>query len=163
MTKLFKISAVVAAMALVVPALALAKKPDDAGSKGKGKKAPAVKLVTANVFGEVTANDGSTMTVLVSKASGQAKACKGKSLAFDVSNAKVHTADNDADTDMDIADVLVGHNVKVRGKVTLTKGKKLTCAQEAETTVAKAVHNRTTPKPEEAEETETETEVTPTV
>ena len=154
--KQFKIFAVVAAMALVVPAGAIAKKPDDAGSKGKGKKAPAVKLVTANVFGEVTANDGSLMTVLVGKASGQAKSCKGKSLVFDVSGAKVHTADNDADGDMDMADVLVGHKVKVRGKVTLTKGKKLTCAQEAETTVAKAVHNRTTPKPADDGEEETE-------
>ena len=152
-----KIFAVVAAMALVVPVGALAKgRPEDPGSKGKGHGK--TKLVTANVFGEVTENTGSSMTVLVGKASGQAKACKGKSLVFDVSSAKVHTADNDADTDMDIADVLVGHKVKVRGKVTLTKGKKLTCAQEAETTVAKAVHNRTTPKPEETEE---EVEVTP--
>jgi hypothetical protein len=156
--KQFKIFAVVAAMALVVPAAALANKPEDPGSKGKGKKAPAVKLVTANVFGEVTANNGSSMTVFVSKASGQAKACKGKSLVFDVSTAKVHSADNVADGEATAADVLVGHKVKVRGKVTLTKGKKLTCAQEAETTVAKAVHNRTTPKPEEGEE---DAEVTP--
>ena len=152
----FKFFAVVAAMALVVPVGALAKRPDDAGSKGKGKKAPAVKLVTANITGEVTANDGSSMTVMVAKASGHAKACKGKPLTFDVSGAKVHTADNDADGDMDMADVLVGHNVKVRGKVTLMKGRKLTCAQEAETTVAKAVHNRTTPKPADAGEEETE-------
>ena len=152
MKKHSKIFAVVAAMALLVPVGAIAKgKPEDPGSKGKGHGK--TKVVTANVFGEVTANDGSSMTVLVGKASGQAKACKGKSLVFDVSSAKVHSADNVADGEATAADVLVGHNVKVRGKVTLTKGKKLTCAQEAETTVAKAVHNRTTPKPDEAEVT----------
>ena len=150
-----KISAVVAAMALIVPAGAIAKK----GDKPSKSKAPAVKLVTANVFGEVTANDGSTMTVTVGKASGQAKACKGKSLTFDVSGAKVNTADNDADADMDAADVLVGHLVKVRGKVAVSKGKKTTCSVAAGTVLpAKQVHNRTTPEPEEAEDTE-ETEV----
>ena len=147
-----KIFAVVAAMALIVPAGAIAKK----GEKPSKSKAQTVKMVTANVFGEVTANDGSTITVLVSKASGQAKACKEKSLTFDVSGAKVNTADNDADTDMDATDVLVGHLVKVRGKVALSKGKKTTCSVEGVTTAAKAVHNRTTPKPEEVEETETE-------
>src|SRR5687767_12060703 len=105
-------------MALVVPAGAIAKKDD---KPVKAKKAPAVKLVTANVFGEVTANDGSTMTVMVGKASGQAKACKGKSLTFDVSNAKINTADSEpADGVIGAADVLVGHLVKVRGKVALS-------------------------------------------
>ena len=146
-----KISAVVAAMALLAPASAVAKRPEDKPAK---TKTPKVKVVTANVTGVVTANDGSTMTVTVAKASGQAKACKGRDLTFDVSDAKVNTADNDADGDMDAADVLVGQSVKVRGKVALSKGRKTACSV-AEGTVlpATAVHNRTTPKPEEAEET----------
>ena len=149
--KNLKISAVVAAMALLVPAGAIAKKPEDPGSKGKGH-AKKTKLVTANVTGEVTANDGTTMTVMVGKASGQAKACKGKALSFDLSKARFHTADNDGDGDMDAADVLVGHVVKVQGKVAVSKGRKTTCSVPDGTVLpAKQVHNRTTPAPEEAE------------
>ena len=152
-----KISAVVAAMALLVPVGAIAKRPEDPGSKGKGH-AKKTKLVTANVTGAVVSNDGATLVVTVAKASGHAKACKGKDLSFDISSAKFHTADNDADGDMDAADVLVGHVVKVRGKVAVSKGRKTTCGPESSVTPAKAVHNRTTPKPAEDEETETETE-----
>ena len=154
-----KISAVVAAMALLIPAGAIAKRPENKPAKGK---TPKVKLVTANVTGEVTANDGATMTVTVAKASGHAKACKGKSLTYDVSAARVHTADNDADGDMDAADVLVGHVVKVQGKVALSKGRKTTCSVVDGTVLpARKVHNRTTPKveveeTEEAEEIEVE-------
>ena len=110
----------------------------------------------ANVKGVVTANDGTAMTVTVNKASGHAKACKGVDLTFDVSEARIHSADNEPDGDVDAMDVLVGHEVKVRTKLALLKGKKTTCSVEGQTTAAKAVHNRTTPKPEEAEETETE-------
>ena len=156
-----KIFAVVAAMALLVPAGASAKRSEDKPEKGNkhGKaqkdKAPKVKLVTANVKGTVESNDGSTMTVLVKKASGHAKACKESSLTFDVSGARIHTADNDADGDMDAADVLVGHDVKVRAKVLLSKGRKTTCnVAEAEVLPAKAVHNRTTPKVEDDSEEE---------
>src|SRR5688500_9859862 len=87
-----KISAAVAAMALIVPAGAAAKRPEDRPAKAKTPKA---KLVTANVTGVVVSNDGSTLVVTVGKASGQAKACKGKDLTFDISKARVHTADND--------------------------------------------------------------------
>ena len=161
-----KIFAVVAAMALLIPAGATAKRPEGKPEKGnkhgdfggpKKAKTPKLKVATANVKGVVTANDGTTMTVTVDKASGHAKACKGLSLTFDVSEARFHTADNDADADMDAADVLVGHAVKVRAKVAVTKGRKLTCASEGETLPAKAVHNRTTPQVEdEAEETDEE-------
>ncbi len=149
-----KISAVVAAAALLIPAGAVAKRPDDKPAKGDkhgkshkpGKaKTLKVKLVTANVKGTVESNDGTTMTVAVAKASGQAKACKGMTLAFDVSDARFHTGDSDADGDMDAADVFVGHDVKVRAKVLLSKGRKTTCSvAEAEVLPAKAVHNRTT-------------------
>jgi hypothetical protein len=152
-----KISAVVAAMALLVPAGAAAKRPDDRPAKAK---TPKVKVVTANVTGVVTANDGATLTVTVAKASGHAKACKGSDLTFDLSKARFHTADNDADGDMDAADVLVGHVVKVQGKVALSKGRKTSCSVAAGTVLpARQVHNRTTPEPEEADETE-ETEET---
>jgi hypothetical protein len=156
-----KIFAVVAAMALLVPAGAAAKRPEDRPAKGnkhgkahkQGKvKTQKVKLVTANVKGTVESNDGSTMTVVVSKASGHVKACKGETLTFDVSGARIHTADNDADGDMDAADVLVDHDVKVRAKVTRTKGKKTSCSALEGVITAKAVHNRTTPKVEDDSE-----------
>lgn len=147
-----KVSAVVAAMALLVPAGAAAKRPEGKPKKAKDRTE---EVVTANVKGIVTANDGSTLTVLVEKASGQAKACKGRELAFDVTGARIKTADNDADMDMDALDVLVGHAVKVRGKVAISKGRKTTCSVGEEDVVsAKAVHNRTTPKPEDEEEPE---------
>lgn len=155
-----KISAVVAAMALLVPAGAAAKRPDDKPAKAK---TPKVKVVTANVTGVATVNADGTLTVNVAKASGQAKACKGSNLTFDVSNARFHTADNNADGVMNAADVLADHVVKVQGKVALSKGRKTACSV-AEGTVlrAKQVHNRTTPQVEEAEETE-EVEETPAV
>src|SRR5688500_11767746 len=90
-----KIFAVVAAMALLVPAGAAAErsehKPEKGNKHGKAhkEKTPKVKLVTANVKGAVESNDGSTMTVLVKKASGQAKACKDSVLTFDVSGARI--------------------------------------------------------------------------
>jgi len=185
----------VAAMALLIPTGAIAKRPEDKPAKAekaekhstietpdatietpdatietpdvtdetppKAKKTPKVKLSTANVKGVVTANDGTTLTLTVDKASGHAKACNGLELTFDVSEARFHTADNDADADMDAADVLVGHAVKVRGKVARTKGRKITCALEGQALPAKAVHNRTTPSFEDdTEETEgDETEV----
>jgi phage-related protein len=163
--KNLKMYAVVAAMALVVPAGAIAKKPESKPHKGK---TPKVKLATANVKGDVTANDGASMTVTVVKASGHAKACKGQSLTFDVSKARFHVADNDADGDTDAADVLVGHAVKVQGKVAITKGRKTACAvAEGQVLPARQVHDRTTPQvddgddaeeTEDADEAETETD-----
>ena len=161
-----KIFAVVCAMALIIPAGANAKRPEgkpEKGSKhadfGKSKKAkePKLKLASANVKGVVTANDGTTLTVTVDKASGHAKACKGMELTFDVSDARFHTADNDASGQMDAADFEVGHAVKVRTKLALLKGKKTTCAAAEELALfAKAVHNRTTPQVDEDEADETE-------
>jgi hypothetical protein len=160
-----KILAVAAAMALLIPAGAIAKRPDDKPAKGNkhGKfekskaKTHELKVATANVKGVVIANDGTTMTVMVEKASGHAKACKGVELTFDVSEARFHSADNDANTVVDAADFRVDDVVKVRAKIAATKGRKLTCASEAETVAAKAVHNRTTPPvDDETEETEEE-------
>ena len=149
--KNLKISVVVAAVAMLVPAGAIAKKPDDRPAKKPAK----AKLVTANVTGTVVSNDGATLVVTVGKASGQAKACKGRDLSFDISKARVHTADNDADGDMDAADVLVGHVVKVQGKVAVSKGRKTTCSvPDGQVLPAKQVHDRTTPKPEATDETE---------
>ena len=169
----FKTFAVVAAMALLIPAGATAKRPDDKpvkghkhGSaekgnhgKGKGKGKNALKLATANVRGSVESNDGTTMTVTVDKASGHAKACKGETLSFDVSSARFHTADNDASGEADAADFRVGDEVKVRAKVARTKGRKTVCNLVEGTIVAKAVHNRTTPKVDEDDEATDEEEV----
>ncbi len=176
--------AVAAAMALLIPAGALAKpkedkpdKPDKHGELGgpqdkhgqfdealdeqsdvpdeesdapKQAKEPKLKLASVNVKGVVTANDGTTMVVTIEKASGHAKACKGLDLTFDVSQARFHTADNDADSDMDAMDILVGHSVKVRTKLALLRGRKTTCAAAEELALpARAVHNRTTPQVEE--------------
>ena len=160
-----KIFAVVAAMALLVPAGATAKRPEGKPEKGskngkfggqKQAKEPKLKLASANVKGVVTANDGATMTVTVAKASGHAKACKDMDLTFDVSEARIHSADNEPDGDVDAMDVAVGHDVKVRTKLPLLKGRKTTCAAAEELALfAKAVHNRTTPEVDE-EETEVE-------
>jgi hypothetical protein len=131
------------------------KKPAKA-EKPKKAKDPKGKLATANIKGVVDSNDGSTMIVTVNKASGHVKGCKGAALTFDVSTARIHTADNDADGDADAADVLAGHAVKVRFKVARAKGKKSSCASlEGDAVVAKAVHDRTTPPVEdETEETD---------
>ena len=153
-----KILAMVTAMALLVPAAAIAKRPEGNPEKGSKHghfdkaKTPKLKLASANVKGVVTANDGTTMTVTVEKASGHAKACKGLSLTFDVSEARFHTADNDADGDMDAMDVRVDDVVKVRTKLALLKGRKTTCVAAEELAIAaKAVHNRTTPEVDEEE------------
>ena len=173
MSSHFKIFAVVAAMALLIPAGATAKRPDDKPVKGqkhgkadkgnhgkaKGKGKNALKLVTVNVKGTVDSNDGTTMVVTVDKASGHAKACKGESLSFDVSSARFHTADNDASGDADAADFSAGDAVKVRAKATRTKGRKSVCNLVEGTIVAKAVHNRTTPEVDEDEEATDEDEV----
>src|SRR5688500_15130574 len=100
-------------MAVVVPAGAAAKRGEDRGGKGK---APKAKLVSATVKGAVAAHDAGELVVSVKKASGQAKACKGKELTFDVSKARFRTPDHNGDGKKDAADVLVGHTVKVKGK-----------------------------------------------
>jgi hypothetical protein len=154
-----KIFAAVAAVALLIPAGASAKRPEGKPERGnkhgqsEGKRHATeqqLKLASANLKGVVTSNDGTTMTVMVSKASGHAKACKEMELTFDVSEAKLHTADNNASGDMDTLDFEVGHVVKVRTKLALLKGKKTTCAAAEELALsARAVHNRTTPQVEE--------------
>ena len=168
----FKTFAVVTAMALLIPAGATAKRPDDKPvkghkqgklekgnhGKGKGKGKNALKLSTVNVRGSVDSNDGTTMVVTVDKASGHAKACKGESLSFDVSSARFHTADNDASGDADAADFRVGDEVKVRAKAARTKGRKTVCNLVEGSIVAKAVHNRTTPQVDEEDEATDEDE-----
>ena len=163
MNSLLKIFAMVAAVALLVPAGATAKRPEGKPEKGnkhghfggpeaKEHKEPKLKLASVNVKGVVTANDGTTMTVNVAKVGGHGKACKGMDLTFDVSEARIHSADNEPDGDVDAMDVRVDDEVKVRTKLALLKGKKTTCAAAEELALpAKAVHNRTTPPVEEDE------------
>ena len=164
-----KIFAVVAAMALLIPAGASAKRPEGKPERGnkhgqsEGKrhaKEQQLKLASANLKGVVTSNDGTTMTITVEKAGGHAKACKGLELTFNLADARFHTADNNASGDMDALDFEVGHMVKVRTKLALLKGKKTTCAAAEELALpARAVHNRTTPQVEEAEADVEEPEV----
>jgi len=147
-------------MALLIPAGASAKRPEGKPEKGnkhgqsEGKRHDAkqqqLKLASANLKGSVVSNDGTTMTISVEKASGHAKACKGMELSFDLSNARFHTADNNASGDMDALDFEVGHMVKVRTKLALLRGRKTTCAAAEELALsARAVHNRSTPQVEE--------------
>ena len=155
----FKIFAVVAAMALLIPAAAIAKRPESKPEKGnkhgqsegqRHAKEQQLKLVSANLKGVVVSNDGTTMTISVEKASGHAKACKDMELSFALAGARFHTADNDSSGEMDAPDFEVGHVVKVRTKLALLKGKKTTCAAAEELALpARAVHNRTTPQVEE--------------
>jgi hypothetical protein len=160
-----KTFAAVAAVALLIPAGATAKRPEGKPDKGnkhgkaekKGKNK--LKLATVNVKGSVDSNDGTTMVVHVDKASGHAKACKGGSLSFDVSSARFHTADNDASGDADAADFAVGDEVKVRAKAARTKGRKTVCNLVEGSIVAKAVHNRTTPEVDEDDEATDEEEI----
>jgi hypothetical protein len=156
-----KIFAVVCAMALLVPAGAIAKRPEGKPEKGnkhgasKKTHEPKLHLASVNLKGTVTANDGTTMTMTVDKAGGHAKACKDASLTFDVSEARIHSADNEPDGDVDAMDVREGDEVKVRTKLALLKGKKTTCAAAEELALlAKAVHNRTTPPVDDEAEVE---------
>ncbi len=160
-----KIFAAVATVALLIPAGASAKRPEGKPERGnkhgqsEGKrhaKEQQLKLASANLKGVVTSNDGTTMTITVEKAGGHAKACKGLELTFDLSDARFHTADNNASGDMDALDFEVGHMVKVRTRLALLRGRKTTCAAAEELALpARAVHNRTTPQVEEnAEEVE---------
>ena len=166
----FKTFAVVAAMALLIPAGATAKRPDgkpmkghkhgnvEKGNHGKGKGKNALRLATVNVKGSVDSNDGTTMAVTVDRASGHARACKGETLSFDVSSARFHTADNDESGAADAGDFSVGDEVKVRAKVARTKGRKTVCNLLEGTIVARAVHNRTTPQVDEDDEATDEDE-----
>jgi len=78
-------------------------------------------------------------------------------LTFDLSQARFHTADNNASGGMDALDFEVGHMVKVRTKLALLKGKKTTCGAAEELALsARAVHNRTTPQVDEEEADEVE-------
>lgn len=141
-----KLSAVVAACSVVVPAGAIAKKPE---GRGKAPKTQKVKLASVNLKGTVTENDGASITVAVHKASGKAKACVGGEFTFTTS--KVHVADNDLDGEQTLTDVLVGHEVKVQARV--PRGAKGTCTVPEEGVVqAKQVHDRTTPELEDDED-----------
>ena len=143
-----KLSAVVAACAVVVPAAAIAKKPE---GKGKSQKPAKVKLASVNLKGTVTENDGTAITVTVQKASGKGKACVGEQFTFTTS--KVHVADNDLDGENTLADVLVGHEVKVQARV--PRGAKGTCTVPQDGVVqAKQVHDRTTPESEDDDDVE---------
>lgn len=135
-----KIAGIVAAAALAVPGATVAKKPDWAGkgkpeqAKGNGKgnakgkgKAKGPKLAKANLKGSVVSAEGTVVTIAVTKANAHGKGCRGSELTFDISDARVRTADNNADGVRDAADVMAGHRVLVHASVPRIKGRKTAC------------------------------------
>lgn len=108
-----RILALAAMAALLVPATAVAGKPDNPGSKGKGKaKNPVVTYVFKGTYNA----DGS---VQVMKGNGFVRkgGFVGQSAAFDYSAAKVSVADTNVDGVADLADVLAGDRVLVQARL----------------------------------------------
>ncbi len=103
------IAAASAALLLAAPAVAVAKKPEDKGSKGKGPKT--VSLVLKGTY----QGEGS---VLVAKGNGPAKKAGlvGQTVALDLSAAKVVVDDVNADGVRNADDVQVGDKVVVKVK-----------------------------------------------
>ena len=146
MTPLHKILSIAAAVALMVPAAVVAKKPADAGSKGKGH----AKGKTFVFKG--TWNDGAGGVDVTGGNSRVRKGdFKGTTVVFDLANAKIRVADTDADGDMDADDVVNGDKVVVQAK--LAKGAEQPFA-------ARKLVDQTNPKPEDDEDDEAEAEPT---
>ena len=98
------IAAASAALLLAAPAVAVAKKPEDKGSKGKGSK-------TVSFVLKGTYEGGST--VLVAKGNGPAKKAGlvGETVTLDLSRAKIVADDVNADGVRNVDDVQVGDKV----------------------------------------------------
>ncbi len=103
------IAAASAALLLAAPAVAVAKKPEDKGSKGKGSK-------TVSFVLKGTYEGGST--VLVAKGNGPAKKAGlvGETVTLDLSRAKIVADDVNADGIRNVDDVQVGDKVVVKVK-----------------------------------------------
>ena len=103
------IAAATAALLLAAPAAAIAKKPEDKGSKGKGPKT--VSLVLKGTY----QGEGS---VLVAKGNGPAKKAGlvGQTVKLDLSAAKLVVNDVDGDGARSLDDVQVGDKVVVKVK-----------------------------------------------
>ena len=118
---LHKSIATLGAVALLVPAAAVAKgKPDDAGSKGKTKSAQKKAKGKGKgkpatfVFKGTWNADG---TVAVTSGNSRGKKFKGQTLTFDWSKAKVSGQDTNADGKVDASDVTAGDKVVVQAKL----------------------------------------------
>ncbi|MFL5846166.1 MAG: hypothetical protein ACJ762_15875 [Solirubrobacteraceae bacterium] len=101
-------------LALAVVPAALASKPDDPGSKGKGHGKPA-KAKNVVLKGIVVSSDATSVTVTVSKATKFGKALVGTDAQFTVT--KVSAADGNADGVVDGLDLIAGDKVLVQAKL----------------------------------------------
>ena len=122
------LAALSAAALVAFPAGAMGKdgnggksgKSDDADTAKPAKpaKPKKPKVDTYEFKGLVTAlgTDG-TVQVEVVSGNSRAKRLKGKTLTFDLSNAKVKVADVNADGKRDLADVAVGDRVQIQAKI----------------------------------------------
>ena len=110
--KLHRIVAVAGAAALLVPAAVAAKKPDDPGSKGKGKSKPATFVFKG------TWNDAdSTVAVTAGNSRVRKGDFRGTNVSFDFADAKVKVADTNADGVANADDFVDGDKLVVQAKL----------------------------------------------
>lgn len=160
---MFRVIALLAVSALLVPAAAGAKQgqgksqgkgqanaKSKSKSKGKAKgkskqrKNPTVTYVFKGTISAIDAT-AKTATVNVTRTNKHGRSYKGQEVGFDLSSAKVSTADVNADTSEDLADFAVGNAVSV--KVRMPKRG----AGDPPFT-ARQIVNRTNPETEETPE-----------
>jgi hypothetical protein len=149
-----QIATVLGAVALLVPATALAKgKPEHAGKHEKKEKGEHGKGKPANyVFKGVWHADG-TVTVKGGNARVRKHDLVGTDVAFDVTDAKLTVADNDGDGSVTVADLLEGDKVVVKARLPRTDPGDGPYA-------ARRVVDQTHPKSDDEAEAETETPAT---
>ena len=145
---LHRILSLAAALALMVPAAVIAKKPADAGSKGKGHS-----KAKTYVF-KGTWNDGAGGVDVTGGNSRVRKGdFKGTTVVFDLTNAKIRVADTDGDGDQDADDVQQGDKVVVQAKL---------AKDAAQPFAARKLVDQTNPQPDEDDEAEAEPTPEPT-
>ena len=132
-----RILAGAATLALALTPAALAKKPEDPGSKGKGK-APKAKSVSLK--GVVVSSDATTVTVTVKKANKAGRSMVGTDVQFTVT--KINVADTNGDGAMNALDLVAGDRVHVQAKI----AKDAVAPYEA-----RKVVDQTNPAPDEVE------------
>ena len=134
-----RILAGAATLALALTPVAFAKKPEDPGSKGKGKeKAPKAKSVSLK--GVVVSADATSVIVTVAKANKAGRSLVGTDVQFTVT--KVNVADTNGDGAMNALDFVAGDKVHVQAKL----------AKDAVAPyAARKVVNQTHPAPDEDE------------
>jgi hypothetical protein len=134
-----RIIAGAATLALALTPTALANKPEDPGSKDKGKdKAPKAKSVSLK--GVVVSADATTVTITVKKANRAGRWLVGDDARFTVT--RVNVADTNGDGATNALDFVAGDKVHVQAKL----------AKDAVAPyAARKVVNQTHPAPDEDE------------